>query len=267
MLSKEFNNLMTKFSKYQGTGNDFIIIDNRDLNFDKDNLETIRFLCGRKFGIGSDGLILIEHHTTLDFNMVFYNPDGSQSFCGNGSRCAVSFAQKLGMITDFTKFNSTDGYHEASIKDRIVSLKMHDVENIEVEQDYHYMNTGSPHYNIFCDDVDSIDLVEKGREVRYNNRFKDIGTNVNFIEVLEDSIKVRTYERGVEDETLSCGTGVTACALSYAITKELEKGTVDVKAKGGDLQVSFVKNSSGFENVWLTGAATFVFKGEIELND
>lgn len=255
-----------KFYKYQGTGNDFVVIDNRSLFFEKDNIEQIVALCSRKFGVGSDGLILIENHPEWDFNMVFFNPDGSQSFCGNGSRCAVAFAKKLEIITDYAKFNSTDGFHEASIDELgEVSLKMHDVTNIEMGDSHHYMNTGSPHYNCFNENVAEIDIIEKGREVRYNERFKEKGTNVNFIEFLQEGIRVRTYERGVENETLSCGTGVTACALSTAIRKNLEKGKIHVNTEGGELSVSFEKNDLGFENIWLTGPAKFVYTGEIEV--
>ena len=214
-----------KFDKYQGTGNDFIIIDNRNIHFDKNNIELVQHLCDRKFGIGSDGFILIENHAELDFDMIFFNPDGSQSFCGNGSRCAMAFAKELGLISDFAKFNSTDGYHEASINSNgLVKLKMHNVSNIEVSESHHYMDTGSPHYNCFEKNIDTIDVVARGREIRYNQRFKEIGTNVNFIEQLSRGIKVRTYERGVENETLSCGTGVTACALSTALVDETHQG-------------------------------------------
>ena len=255
-----------KFEKYQGTGNDFVIIDNRNNQFDKSNIDLIQHLCDRKFGIGSDGLILIENHAEWDFNMVFFNPDGSQSFCGNGSRCAVAYAKKLELISDFAKFNSTDGYHEASINaNGLVKLKMHDVDNIEVSETHHYMDTGSPHYNCFEKNIGSIDIIERGREIRYNERFRDVGTNVNFIEQLSNGIKVRTYERGVEDETLSCGTGVTACALSTALVCETSEGEINVNTKGGDLSVSFFQTESGFNDVWLIGPTEFVFNGEIEV--
>jgi len=255
-----------EFVKYQGTGNDFIIIDNRNKRFDKANVDLIQHLCDRKFGIGSDGLILIENHKEWDFDMLFFNPDGSQSFCGNGSRCAVAFAKELELISDFAKFNSTDGYHEASINNLgEVKLKMHDVNDIEINELYHYMDTGSPHYNCFKNNIDTINIVEKGKEIRYNERFKDVGTNVNFIEQLSKGIKVRTYERGVENETLSCGTGVTACALSTALVNEIQKGEIKVNTKGGDLSVSFSQTENGFEDIWLIGPTMFVFKGEIEV--
>jgi len=255
-----------KFYKYQGTGNDFIIVDNRNTSFDKNNIELVQNLCNRKFGIGSDGLILIENHVEWDFNMVFFNPDGSQSFCGNGSRCAVAFARELGIVNDFAKFNSTDGYHEAIIESNgLIKLKMHNVFNIEVSESHHYMDTGSPHYNCFENNIDTIDVVAKGREIRYSNRFKEIGTNVNFIEHLSNGIKVRTYERGVENETLSCGTGVTACALSAALVAKALSGEIKVNTLGGGLSVSFRQTLDGFEDIWLTGPTKFVFNGEIEM--
>ena len=255
-----------KFDKYQGTGNDFIIVDNRNMSFDKNNIELVQNLCNRKFGIGSDGLILVENHAEWDFNMVFFNPDGSQSFCGNGSRCAVAFARELGIVNDFAKFNSTDGYHEAIIESNgTIKLKMHNVFNIEVSEFYHYMDTGSPHYNCFEKNIDTIDIVVKGREIRYSNRFKETGTNVNFIEHLPGGIKVRTYERGVENETLSCGTGVTACALSAALVAKDLSGEINVSTLGGDLSVSFRQTLAGFEDIWLTGPTEFVFNGEIDM--
>ena len=255
-----------KFQKYQGTGNDFIIINNNRLSFPNKNKDLIKHLCDRKFGIGSDGLILIENHAEWDFNMIFFNPDGSQSFCGNGSRCAMAFAKELGLISDFAKFNSTDGYHEATINSSgLVKLKMHNVSNIEVSDTHHYMNTGSPHYNSFEKNIDKIDVIARGREIRYNQRFKEIGTNVNFIEQLSLAIKVRTYERGVENETLSCGTGVTACALSTALLGKTQSGEIKVNTKGGDLSVSFTQTDTGFIDVWLIGPTKFVFNGEIEM--
>ena len=255
-----------KFDKYQGTGNDFIIVDNRNMSFDKNNIELVQKLCNRQFGIGSDGLILIENHAKWDFDMIFFNPDGSQSFCGNGSRCAVAFARELGIVNDFAKFNSTDGYHEAIIESNgSIKLKMHNVCNIEVGESHHYMNTGSPHYNCFENNIDTIDIVAMGRQIRYSNRFKEIGTNVNFIEHLSNGIKVRTYERGVENETLSCGTGVTACALSTALLGKTRSGEIKVNTKGGDLSVSFTQTDTGFIDIWLIGPTKFVFNGEIEM--
>ncbi|PJB13859.1 MAG: diaminopimelate epimerase [Flavobacteriales bacterium CG_4_9_14_3_um_filter_32_8] len=253
-----------QFYKYQGTGNDFVMIDNRNDVFDKSNLALIKKLCDRRFGIGADGLILIENIADLDFNMIYFNADGSKSFCGNGSRCAVAFAQFLGLIESQALFLSTDGVHEARItKNGEVSLKMHDVLAIEKGNNYYYINTGSPHYIIDVDDVDKINVFEEGRKIRYNERFKLEGTNVNFVSYQTDSLQIRTYERGVEDETLSCGTGVTASALSWADKYKLTEGEVFIQTQGGDLKVAFKRNEFGFNNIWLIGPAVQVFKGKL----
>lgn len=256
-----------QFYKYQGTGNDFVMIDNRNQSFDKSNIDLVKYLCDRKFGVGADGLILIEDIEGLDFNMIYYNADGSQSFCGNGSRCAVSFAKFLGIIDKQAFFLSTDGEHEAWINiEGEVSLKMHDVNEVEKGEDYYFINTGSPHYIIECIDIKDVDVKTKGAEVRYNDRFKVEGTNVNFVKYNENALDIRTYERGVEDETLSCGTGVTAAALSLANKYQIENGKITVNAVGGTLQVGFRKNNEGiYHDIWLIGPAKQVFKGEIEV--
>lgn len=252
------------FYKYQGTGNDFIMIDNRSGIFDASNLEAVRELCDRRFGIGADGLILIENDNALDFNMIYFNADGSKSFCGNGSRCAVAFSKYLGIIDNETRFLSTDGEHEATIgNDSQVALKMHDVTAIEKGDDYYYINTGSPHYIVASDDLSKVDVKTAGAAIRYNDRFRAEGTNVNFVHYSNDVLSVRTYERGVEDETLSCGTGVTAAVLSIAHQKDISSGNMNVSTLGGKLQVSFVNNTNGYQDIWLIGPADFVFKGEI----
>lgn len=254
------------FYKYQGTGNDFIMIDNRNHIFDKDNLKQIQQLCDRRFGIGADGIILTENITGLDFNMIYFNADGSQSFCGNGSRCAVAFAKYLGIIKKKAMFLSTDGEHEAWINEEgEVSLKMHDVPDIEKGEDYYYINTGSPHYIVHVDDVAKVNVKEEGVKVRCNHRFKEEGTNVNFVKYNQDSIDIRTYERGVEDETLSCGTGVTAVALSWADKYGLNSGKVKLNAIGGQLSVTFKRTEKGFNDIWLIGPATFVYQGKIKV--
>jgi diaminopimelate epimerase len=258
--------MLMEFYKYQGTGNDFIMVDNRDNFFDKSNLKQVQQLCDRKFGIGADGLILIENLDDLDFNMIYFNADGSQSFCGNGSRCAVSFAKSLGIIEKQAMFLSTDGEHEAWINDEgEVSLKMHDVENIEKGDDYYFIDTGSPHYIVSVDDVKGVDVKVKGAAIRYNDRFKAEGTNVNFVKYNENALDIRTYERGVEGETLSCGTGVTAAALSLADNQGLDAGVININAVGGQLKIGFKREGNTFKDIWLIGAATFVYKGEIEL--
>ena len=253
------------FYKYQGTGNDFVMIDNRKNIFDKSDLRLIHQLCDRRFGIGADGLILIEKSDDFDFNMIYFNADGSQSFCGNGSRCAVAFASYLGIVGNKAMFLAIDGEHEAWMNENgEVSLKMHDVENIEKGNDYYFIYTGSPHYIVDVKDVNLINVFEEGKKVRYNSRFKQEGTNVNFVHYHSDGLDIRTYERGVEDETLSCGTGVTASALSWADKNKSTIGKIEVNTKGGKLKVAFKRNDFGaFHDIWLIGPAKMVFKGEI----
>jgi diaminopimelate epimerase len=256
--------MQIEFYKYQGTGNDFVMIDNRNSVFDKTNIKQIQFLCDRRFGIGADGLILIENLADLDFNMIYFNADGSQSFCGNGSRCAVAFAKHLGIIDKQAQFLSTDGEHEAWINAvGEVSLKMHDVATIEKGEGYYFINTGSPHYILNVADVTLVDVKKEGAEIRYNDRFKAEGTNVNFVKFTDTEMDIRTYERGVEDETLSCGTGVTAAALSLAHAKGLQEGVIAINAIGGNLKVGFKRNGNEFKDIWLIGPAVQVFKGEI----
>lgn len=258
------------FYKYQGTGNDFILIDNRNNKWiSKDQIELVKHLCDRRFGIGADGLILLENHDDYDFEMVYFNSDGNESsMCGNGGRCISAFASYMGMIKDKCRFIAVDGEHEAVIKeDDWVELKMMDVENIEKGEDYFLLDTGSPHYVIFVEDVDDINVVENGQAIRYSKRFKEKGVNVNFVELAKSKIIVATYERGVEDETLSCGTGVTAAAISYYLRNPSKNNTeVSIESKGGNLLVRLEPNNEiGFKNIWLCGKAELVFKGEIEI--
>ncbi len=258
--------MQIEFYKYQGTGNDFVMIDNRNNVFDKTNVKAIQQLCDRRFGIGADGLILIEDLDDLDFNMIYFNADGSQSFCGNGSRCAVAFAKSLGIIEKQAMFLSTDGEHEAWINETgEVSLKMHDVKEIEKGEDYYFINTGSPHYIVEVDDVKTTNVKQDGSAIRYNSRFKAEGTNVNFVKFNDIELDIRTYERGVEDETLSCGTGVTAAALALANKNNLPEGVIYINAAGGNLKVGFKRNGIEFKDIWLIGPAQYVFKGEIEI--
>ncbi|MEQ8533384.1 MAG: diaminopimelate epimerase [Imperialibacter sp.] len=252
-----------RFHKYQGTGNDFILIDDRKLQF-PDDLTVIETLCHRRFGIGADGLILIRKHPDYDFEMVYYNSDGTQSMCGNGSRCAVHFAKSLGMTGDKTTFLSTDGPHEATIKGDIVSVQLYDVDSVEELTDGVFINTGSPHHIAFLEDVKNFPVVPEGKAIRYSEAYAPKGTNVNFVE-LEDgnAIFVRTYERGVEDETLSCGTGVTACSLAASLKGY--KSPVIVHTLGGTLEVSFAVKGGGFSDIFLKGPATPVYSGLIDV--
>jgi len=253
------------FYKYQATGNDFVFVDNRENKFSFSK-EQIKKICDRKFGIGADGLMLIENHPVLDFNLIYYNSDGSQSLCGNGSRAAVQFASSLGMVNGKAQFNAYDGTHGAEIlSSGIIRLKMNDVRNVQEEGDHFFIHTGSPHYIKFVRNIDTYPVFEEGEKIRYSTPYKPGGTNVNYVELLPDNvIFVRTYERGVEDETLSCGTGVTAAALAASFKGY--QSPVIVKTKGGDLSVEFKPGQSGtFQDIYLIGPAKRVFEGNLEL--
>jgi diaminopimelate epimerase len=272
------------FYKYQGTGNDFVMIDQREKQYlNKTDTEIIRQLCDRRFGIGGDGLMFLQHKEGYDFEMVYFNADGTEgSMCGNGGRCLTAFAHFLGVFNEKCTFIAIDGAHEAIVKkgrksahlgkSLWVELKMIDVpfKGIEQGNDYFLMNTGSPHYVVFTEDLTDIDVYENGRAIRYSERFAKEGVNVNFVEIIKKGknkgIEVATYERGVEDETFSCGTGVTAAAIAYHL-KNGAATEVPILTKGGQLEVKFSKNTEGgaFENVWLCGPATQVFKGSIKV--
>lgn len=253
------------FYKYQGTGNDFVIIDNRQDIFDKKNTKLVASLCDRRFGIGADGLILLENDRDTDFKMVYYNSDGNQStMCGNGGRCLVAFAKEIGVIEDKATFMAIDGIHHAEIEDGIVKLQMQDVPIVEDHRSHIFLDTGSPHHVELRKAVNSIDIQTEGSRIRYGEPYNDEGANVNFVEKIDDeTFLVRTYERGVEGETFSCGTGVTAVGMAMNYIGETEKNLVTLKTKGGDLKVAFNKKDDGFGNVWLIGPATMVYKGAI----
>lgn len=256
------------FSKYQGTGNDFIIIDNRNKLYDNLSNDQVKQLCDRRFGIGADGLMLLNNHEGYDFEMKYYNADGRESsMCGNGGRCLVKFASDIGIIKSEYKFIAIDGPHRASINtDDTVSLKMNDVSQVKFDHGNYILNTGSPHFVMPSSDVMHMDVVKRGRDIRYNNEFKKEGINVNFVEQSEEpgNIIVRTYERGVEDETYSCGTGVTASALVFA-HNDNGFNRVEVQTKGGHLSVDFEKLGDEFRNIWLVGPAEKVFDGSLEI--
>ncbi|MGP8217312.1 MAG: diaminopimelate epimerase [Bacteroidia bacterium] len=261
------------FFKYEGTGNDFIIIDNRKGNLKENSYNLWKNLCDRHFGIGADGLILLQNKKGNDFEMVYFNSDGKESsMCGNGGRCITHFAKKLGVIKgNKARFIAIDGEHEATIKGDVVKLKMKDINKIEavvkvIKEDY-ILNTGSPHYVTFIDDVMDADIVEKGRAIRNSKAYKKEGINVNFVEVMENGIPLlRTYERGVENETLSCGTGTVAAALVLA-HKGLAtaKDHCDIETMGGELKVWFSEKNNNFSGVWLEGPVKLVFTGEINI--
>jgi diaminopimelate epimerase len=254
------------FYKYQGTGNDFIIFDNRNNDLPTLTSKKIKRLCNRRFGIGADGLMLLSKKEGYDFEMIYYNADGNESsMCGNGGRCLVRFAYSMGIHKSMYKFFAIDGEHEAEIdEENTIRLKMKDVNAVEEHSTFSVLNTGSPHFIKFARNVKDIDVVETGRDVRYSKAFEVEGINVNFVETInEDSIFVRTYERGVEDETLSCGTGVTAAALMSA-HNDNGFNKVNVSTPGGQLSVEFNKNSPhNFTDIWLCGPADFVYVGEI----
>lgn len=254
-----------QFFKYQGTGNDFVIIDNRQLIFPKNNTRLVAHLCDRRFGVGADGLILLENDKISDFKMVYFNSDGAEgSMCGNGGRCLVAFAHYLGAIGNETVFNAVDGLHHASVDGNMVNLKMMEVDEIHEKNNYSFLDTGSPHHVQLVKDLDQLDVQKEGRKLRYG-LYGQSGSNINFVEQLnEDTFKVRTYERGVEGETLSCGTGVTAVALAMHRSGKTMSQTVNIKAIGGELTVSFEAQDGKYTNVFLKGPAVQVFKGEVE---
>lgn len=259
-----------KFYKYQGVGNDFILIDNREKISNELTVQHIKKMCDRHFGIGADGLMLLNEKKGVDFEMIYFNADGNEgSMCGNGGRCIAQFASNMGIKKNEYTFSAIDGVHKAQVDlEKKVSLEMNTVSGVEFSLDHYVLNTGSPHYVKFVSVADEVNVVAEGRKIRNSKAFAEKGINVNFVETLDDDhIYVRTYERGVEDETLSCGTGVTASAL-MAAHNENGFNHVDVKTKGGNLSVEFDKiNDSEFKNIWLSGPATFVFSGEYEIKD
>jgi diaminopimelate epimerase len=257
--------LKIHFTKYQGTGNDFILVNNISGSI-KLTSEQIKDLCDRKFGIGSDGLILIEPSEKAQFYVNFYNPDGSVSFCGNGSRCALHFAFAENICGAVATFDAVDGLHSGSVSVNEVEISMRDVHEIEERDNGLFLQTGSPHLIVLVDDVEKVDLIPMARNIRYSAKYKEQGINVNVVhQINKDEIQMRTYERGVEDETLSCGTGVTAAALSVALENE-NQHEIHVHTRGGDLSVRFdPTEDGGFEGIWLKGPVARVFTGEAEI--
>jgi diaminopimelate epimerase len=252
------------FYKYHGTGNDFIIIDNRTLFFPKDNSKLIKKMCDRHFGIGADGLILLEYGKENGLYMHYFNANGKiGSMCGNGGRCFVHFTKFLGLTNDELSFNATDGEHEATLlSNGFISLKMNDVSKIDKQADHLFLDTGSPHHVQYVDDLKNFDVEGIGKDIRYRIYDKE-GSNVNFVEKLEDDLfYVRTYERGVEDETFSCGTGVTAVALASYESKRTDSTIIRLKTHGGELEERFAKEENKYINIHLIGPASMVYKGE-----
>ncbi|MEQ6167032.1 MULTISPECIES: diaminopimelate epimerase [unclassified Ekhidna] len=252
------------FSKYQGTGNDFILIDDREETFPV-NTGLVEKLCDRRFGIGADGLILIQNHPDLNYRMVYFNSDGSQSLCGNGSRCGFAFAQSLGVVDKSATFETTDGVHEIKEQDDLIHFQLFDVEEVKKLNDQEwYINTGSPHHIVISDNVENEDIVTKGRHIRNQQAYSSQnGTNVNFAQLLHNEVRIRTYERGVEDETLSCGTGATAVGIMAGYLGF--ESPVQIQTQGGMLCVSFQKEGDKFTNIWLAGPAKKVFEGSVTI--
>jgi diaminopimelate epimerase len=254
------------FNKYQGAGNDFIIIDNRDEVFNPQNYSLIKNLCDRRFGIGADGLILINRIPEYDFRMVYFNSDGYEgTMCGNGGRCAADFAIRSGIAGKKLRFLATDGIHDAISEDGVIRLKMNDVNRISSVSGNYFINTGSPHYVLFTSGLENLDVYNEGKKLRWSKDFQPGGTNVNFVECEDNGIYVRTFERGVEDETLSCGTGVTASAIATVLSGHFVSGPINVRTKGGNLRVEFENAEGHVKDIWLSGPATFVFEGKINI--
>ncbi|GAB4448604.1 MAG: diaminopimelate epimerase [Bacteroidales bacterium] len=259
--------MILQFYKYHGAGNDFIIIDLYKQTIELSN-DQVAFLCDRHFGIGADGLMLIKPHGEFDFEMVYYNSDGiPATMCGNGGRCIASFALKMGYIHNETTFLASDGVHTAKILEpHLIKLKMNDVMDVEIFEDGFFINTGSPHFVTYNYSLNNLNVNETGKKIRYEERFGKGGTNVNFCQPESDfKLRIRTYERGVENETLACGTGSVASAIAYCLNKEDGTYQVELKALGGNLFVNLTKSGKTFTNIWLSGPAIFVFEGTIKM--
>ncbi len=252
------------FEKFHGTGNDFILMDNTSGKISL-TVEQITLLCHRRFGIGADGLILIQKKEGVDFEMIYFNADGGKgTMCGNGGRCAVIYAQKLGLCGNEVRFLAADGIHEATVTGNGVKLSMSNVSGVTKSGDAFVLNTGSPHYVTFVDDVESIDVVSLGKGIRNSPEYKAEGINVNFVAMKNGQLQMRTYERGVEDETLSCGTGTVAVAIAASLlSNPYAEGSEEwlIGAPGGKLSISFYRRNQDFSGVFLHGPATFVFSG------
>ena len=256
------------FYKYEGTGNDFIMIDNRLQIFPNTAVDLVKKLCDRRFGIGADGLILLENDQKTDFKMIYFNSDGNESsMCGNGGRCLVAFAKKMGIIDNQATFMAIDGLHNASISENeLIQLQMKDVTKINLGNDYVFLDTGSPHHVTIVEAISEINVKETGAAIRYSDLYGSEGSNVNFVQKISDThFAIRTYERGVEDETLSCGTGATATAIAMNFLNKSTSEIIQIDVVGGQLEVNFKVKDDSYTNVFLKGPATFVFEGNIEI--
>lgn len=262
-MSKEI-----QFYKYQGAGNDFILIDNRNASFDANNQHLIQNLCDRRFGIGADGLMLLQNTNNYDFQMIYFNADGKEgTMCGNGGRCLVAFARDLGVIENETVFLAVDGRHDATIQENTVNLGMIDVSEYQMDDDAYVLNTGSPHFVQFVEDLAHKNVYQDGYAIRNNETYREKGINVNFIEKEGEGYFVRTFERGVEDETYACGTGAVASAMSVALRSAKDGDfQIPIRVIGGQLMISFHKTGNQFSNVYLSGPAIQVFQGKINIS-
>lgn len=256
-----------RFYKYQGTGNDFIMVDDRDKKCDALTSDQILSLCDRRFGIGADGLILLRNSKDYDFEMVYFNSDGHQSsMCGNGGRCILRFAHDLGLIQSQYSFMAIDGLHKGIVDNEEVYLQMQNVDEVkDFGGPQYFLNTGSPHHIVFTEEMPGAEFVPEARKIRREDPYKDEGVNVNYVRVYDDMIEMRTYERGVEDETLSCGTGVTAAVLAAHHAGRIMTDELKVKTSGGNLRLKYQFDGQLYHDIWLIGTAKFVFKGEVEI--
>ncbi|MFT6851119.1 MAG: diaminopimelate epimerase [Sphingobacteriales bacterium] len=261
--------MKSNFYKYQGTGNDFIIFDDRDNTLDTMDPSFFERICDRKFGIGADGVMQLKKHPDFDFEMVYRNSDGKiGSMCGNGGRCIIAFAHAIGIKKELYYFLAPDGEHHGKLTKNGTAISMGDVQDIENIGSDFILDTGSPHYIKFVQEPSQVNIIEDAHAIRYGDRFNLRGVNVNFVkQISPEELVIRTYERGVEDETLSCGTGVTAAAIA-SLVKSDKQGQKEVKIQtsGGDLSVRINRKSEkSFVDIWLEGPATFVFQGSLEI--
>lgn len=265
-------NTMHRFYKYQGTGNDFIIFDNRRQFFDTHNERLIKRLCDRRFGIGADGLMLLQDAKDYDFEMVYFNSDGRKgTLCGNGGRCIVSFAHRMGLFDSETHFLAADGGHAAFLSGdrRVVKLRMGDVSAVSRDGEAYVLDTGSPHYVKIVENLEGFPVVREGQAIRHDAAYREQGINVNFVVpgIAGGSAAIRTFERGVEDETLACGTGATAAAIALSIHANVADGLIrmPLQTRGGALAVHFHKARGRFSDIFLEGPARPVFEGLVDL--
>ena len=256
-----------RFSKWQGTGNDFIIMDNRDGAFNDLGQSNIEQLCDRRFGIGADGLMFLNNNDIYDFSMQYFNSDGLEAeMCGNGGRCMVGFAWHLGIIRKETRFLAKDGVHKGRVLgENNYMIQMIDLIEFKKLTDSYFLNTGVPHVVKFVDDLNNLNVVEEGSAIRYSEQFRPEGTNVNFVSFADGIVKMRTYERGVENETLSCGTGAVASAIASYLHMGLKETSISCHVPGGQLDISCNKSEKGFTDIYLKGPAKMVFEGTIDI--